>query len=482
MKKLIIIFLIIFPCYLGANTFFYFSPNDSSDSLAEKKYVVVSSIKVKGNDRTKEKIIIHELTFQVGDTISQQDLHEHIEKSRNNLLNISLFNYVYIDTLQIENNQIDLQVKVEERWYFWPTASLTYADRNFNEWMKKKDIFRINYGMGITWYNFRGNNEKLRFNINLGYKEEYQLSYHNIFLDQKRKNSIGFTVTYLQQNKLNYMLQDNKLIEHQLDDKYIISAKKASFAYEHRANLYSRHKVYFNYYNWNINDSIAVLNPQYLGNSKTQTDYFVLKYLFTHDQRDAKYYSLSGYYFSFRVEKYGLGLIQDNDINYLFSEIDFKKFYPLKNRFYFATQVKMKKSVLNQNQIFSIEQGLGYGSNQLQGFESYVINGQDYFFTKNILKYNLIKQNIIKLDFIPFKQFNKIHYSTYINTFFNAGFVADHTSNYNIYNNTLANTFLYSIGIGLDFVTYYDKVMRIECSFNSQREFNYFNIDFNAIF
>jgi hypothetical protein len=50
--------------------------------------------------------------------------------------------------------------------------------------------------------------------------------------------------------------------------------------------------------------------------------------------------------------------------------------------------------------------------------------------------------------------------------FFDAGYVNDKFQQYRVYNNTLVDKMMYSTGAGIDFITYYDKVLRFDYSFN----------------
>jgi hemolysin activation/secretion protein len=79
------------------------------------------------------------------------------------------------------------------------------------------------------------------------------------------------------------------------------------------------------------------------------------------------------------------------------------------------------------------------------------------------LKYSLLAPRNGKLPWIKTEKFNKIHYAIYLNLLFDAGYVHN-----NIYNPTsrLQNKLIYGTGLGLDLVTYYDLVFRLEYSVN----------------
>jgi hypothetical protein len=82
-------------------------------------------------------------------------------------------------------------------------------------------------------------------------------------------------------------------------------------------------------------------------------------------------------------------------------------------------------------------------------------------------------KKVVNLDFWPLRkayQINKIPLEIYTNVYFDAGYVNDRQGLYKLNNNTLVNKLMYSAGAGIDFVTYYDKVLRFDYSFNALGE------------
>jgi len=70
-------------------------------------------------------------------------------------------------------------------------------------------------------------------------------------------------------------------------------------------------------------------------------------------------------------------------------------------------------------------------------------------------------------------KFKSLQYAFYLNAFFDMGF-ADQLYPMHELNNQLENSLLIGYGVGLDFVTYYDIVLRIEYSFNRMNEHGFF--------
>jgi len=65
------------------------------------------------------------------------------------------------------------------------------------------------------------------------------------------------------------------------------------------------------------------------------------------------------------------------------------------------------------------------------------------------------------------KQFNKSHFSIYATIFSDIGYTKNNTD---YLNNSLTNSILWGRGFSIDYVTYYDKLLRIEFSINKLGE------------
>ena len=164
----------------------------SQDSLViADDMLVIHDIKIKGNDVTHESVILRELIFTVGDTVPKMELIPSLQRSRENLLNLALFNFVYLNVDHLGANRIDVIIEVTERWYIWPVPILEYADRNFDTFIQNRDWDKINYGVWLKWNNFRGRNELLTGKLRLGYVKEYALSYTKPNLGKRQRHGIS---------------------------------------------------------------------------------------------------------------------------------------------------------------------------------------------------------------------------------------------------------------------------------------------------
>jgi len=442
----------------------------SQDSLViSDDKLVIHDILISGNKVTHESVILRELIFSPGDTVFKMQLIPTLQRSRENLLNLSIFNFVFLNVKHLGNNVIDVTVEVTERWYIWPIPILEYADRNFSTFIKNWDWEKINYGAWLKWSNFRGRNELLTAKIRLGYVKEYALSYSKPNLGKNQRHGISGGFNINQQNEVYISTENNKPVEYEPMDIPAQVRFNAFSKYTYRRKHLTFHSLRFEYFDYQVSDSVAIVNSNYLGEGATRQNFFMLTYQFNYDVRDSRVYPLEGYNVKFRAEQYGLGLISDFDSPTFRLTGILMYHQKIVNRLYFFNATKARYSTAKVLPYF-LNKGLGYNEN-LRGYEPYVIDGADYVLSLYNLKVQVVKPNSYTIPFIGMEQFNKIHYAVYINLFADFGFVNNDFPNPT---NTMVNTWQFSAGVGIDLITYYDKVFSIYYAVNRYREHGFF--------
>lgn len=436
--------------------------------IADDK-LVIHDILISGNKITHESVILRELVFSTADTVLKMQLIPALQRSKENLLNQALFNFVHLDIKHLVNNQIDVIITVTERWYIWPVPILEYADRNFSTFIQNKDWKKINYGAWLKWNNFRGRNELLTGKIRLGYVKEYSLAYSKPNLGKKQTHGVsaGFNINH--QNEVYIATVNNKPVEYRPLDKPAQIRFNAFTKYTYRRKYYTLHSLRFEYFDYQVSDSVAIVNTNYLGSGDARRNYFMFTYQFNYDIRDSKVYPLEGFNVKIRAEQIGLGIIPKFDYQ-TFRLTGILMFHQkLANRLYFYNATKARYSSEKIMPHF-LNKALGYHE-YLSGYEPYVIDGSDYVISKYNLKIQLVKPSTYIVPFIGMEQFNKIHYAVYFNAFADAGFV---DNDFPGPTNTMVNTWQFSAGAGIDLVTYYDQVFRFDYVINRYGEHGFF--------
>jgi len=448
-----------------------FSQSDSELTQNEKSYLLVKKIIISGNKVTRDHIIIRELTIKENDTLWFRDIAKRFQSCKENLLNTSLFNFVTIDTIEVKNHEANISINVAERWYIWPTPFFEVTERNFNTWLETKNFSKAAYGIYVSDENFRGRKESLRLLIRMGYNEQYGFSYKIPYLNKKKTWGFGLTGSYGQTHETPYITLGNKPVFFKDTEHYIQKNYFSNIQAVNRKGIYTTQIYQINYDYYHFDDTLVNLNSEFSKKADTINQFLSLYYLYKSDHRDNVAYPLQGYYFGVELVKRGLGLLKNENINFAYATFTFRKFWKLSDRFHFASSLKTKISTAGFQPYF-LQKGLGYGSDFLRGYEYYVADGQHFALLKTNVKFTLLPVKIIKFNFIPAEKFNKIHLAMYLNVYSDIGYVSDHQISK--LNNNLSNTALYSTGVGLDFVTYYDKVFRFEYSVNRIGEEGFF--------
>jgi outer membrane protein assembly factor BamA len=418
---------------------------NGSNSLAQsenlvpgsgKRYFRIESIALTGNKITRDQIILREIIFNAGDYVRSDKLDSLLLRSRENLLNTSLFNFVDLKKTYNDPDSagVTINVNVTERWYIWPTPILKLSDRNFNIWWETKDLSRISYGFYIDWRNFRGRKENLILRLQWGYNRVIVLQYQIPYLNNKKTLGMGFGFGYSRQKETAYQTVDN------IQDFF---REPEGFARQ-------------DYYAYG----------QFLV-SANEVQYVSFSYQFKCDHRDFKSYPLKGYYFDLQIIKQGLWTFNNNTLNTVQFLATFRKFWELHPGVYFATGLNGKISAGLQP--YFIIRGIGYDRDMVRSYEYYLVDARHFGILKNNVKFAIIPNHVGKLSFIRSDKFGKIFYALYLNVFFDAGYGV-YDQDFGQETNDLQNTLLLGYGTGLDFVTYYDIVVRLEFSVNIMNE------------
>ncbi|WP_435357225.1 BamA/TamA family outer membrane protein [Emticicia sp. SJ17W-69] len=449
---------LFFICFLFLQTAYYQCFADD--------FVLVHDIKIEGNTRTKDKIIFREMLVKVGDTLQKAKLKEILESDRQKITNTYLFITVKVTYQEIDNQQVDITVEVKERLYLVILPVFYLADRNFNEWWYERnhDLRRTIYGIYAKHANLTGNNDQLRIRAEIGFIPNFEISYSSPYLDKKLTTTLLGGIFYGINKTMVYRTWQDKF---QFLESEQQQRQRLSFytVLSRRTGFYQNQSLQLSYSQTQIADTIARLNPNYLLDGRTKQKFFLINYSYIFDRRDNRQYALKGYRSSFEITKYGL--FASDNINQLSISGTYSKYVPIGGKFYANYSFRGKVS-FPQKQPFLQTAGLGYRSDLVRGYELYVIDGQSYALAKTNLKYQLIDRVFDLSKFLKIKQFNTLPVAAYLNSFIDVGYTKN---NFPLLNNTkLANKRLVGGGLGLDVITWYNVVGRLNYSINGLGE------------
>lgn len=434
-----------------------------SPKLFAQEFVVVDSILVAGNKKTHSYIIIRELPFKNGDTLLYDKLPDILERSRQNLMNTNLFLKVEVSH-ELTNDKVTVHFQIAERWYLIVIPELLLSDRSFNEWWydRGRDLNRLTYGVNGKHFNLSGNNDQLKFRALGGFIPYFEISYLKPYIDKRKRIGFQTGAFYSTQRTMAFRTWNDKLdflsSENRLRERY-----GAFFEFRLRNTLYHFHSLNLGFSKGIINDTVQIKNPTYYGMGITDQSIFSIDYDYRFDNRDNRQYPLTGMLFYFKLSDYLLEGNKNQTEVFTFINL-YRRVY--KNLF-FDTSLRLKAST-PKDQIYPLTRGLGFGNNLVRGYELYVIDGQNYFLSRNTFKVKAFSKNFNLSRFIKWSQFKELPIKIFPTSYFDFAYVRNF--NPQLSNTSLGNKLIYGGGVGIDFITWYNTNARTYYSINQRGE------------
>jgi hypothetical protein len=448
--------------------FFYFfffmtGKNCCAGNLPPETRVVITDIIVTGLKKTKPAIVLRELGFSKGDSIIETGIEGALLKAKQHLTNTTLFLHVSLYTQLNTGSSLIVYIVVKERWYIFPAPVFSLADRNFNVWWKQqmRKLDRVNYGLALDYKNVTGHNDNLAFGFQTGYTRSWGVFYNKPNIGKKQKHEIGFQFIKGKNREVNYASMYDRKSFFRLNE-FLRKHTEGKVYYSYRKNIYTRHYFSAGFMREKVADTIVRLSPGYLGKGRNSVIYPEFIYRFSYNNTNNVQYPLKGKSFSAELLSNGFG--RKSVINLTQLKMDAAIFIPLLKKTYFNTQIS-GRIFLPRQQPFIRFRGLGYNDKELfRGLDEYVLDGNAYGIVRTNLKRELFSTNV-SMNFLP-AAFRKIPFQFFIKGLFDAGYVNNHYPG----NNKLVNRWLFTKGVGLDVVSFYDVNISFEYSFNQVME------------
>ena len=429
-----------------------------------KAQYTIGQITVEGNIKTKPNIIKRELPYNEGSFVTADSLPILNTIAKQQLINTALFYDVQVTSQMMDSQFVDVHIKVVERWYLFPLPYFRWVDRNFNEWwnVQKHSLDRVNYGISIRQANATGNNDKLTIGFITGYTQQSIIKYQFPYLDKKMRFGMGGGWQYFTQKEMNTSTFKDKQVFTNTQ-AIIQKGYRANLSFLYRPNLYERHSFQLGVGALSISDSAKMAQPVFLPNYGNKFSYFDATAAFTKINFDYIPYPTKGNSNEFLVYHRFSG---NNPLtSFQFRKIHANRFYHNK-LFYLLESNTQAKLLPNNNYLDS--KLMGYGNMQMNGLEYYVVDGNAASIFKSSLHYllgsftNPTNTGIGFVDKIN-KRLPVVRYQFWLKAYTNLGYVYSERP---LNASRLSNTLLKTAGIGLDIISIYDLVIKIDYSVN----------------
>jgi len=445
-----------------------------SFSLSAQQEIEISEINFTGNKRTKERVILNEIDFALGDKIPTTEIEELITVNESRLKSIGLFNSATIEIITDKDSKSVVNIALVENWYLYPSFIFELGDRSFNVWWKEqnRDLSRINYGVRGRHYNLTGNKDPLLLVAQFGYTRKFELEYS--FPYAFENNNIGFTgsVFFSDNREIPYRTLDNKpqFFQHP-DERIMLQRFRTSINMRMRPAVEIHHALSLEYHNNSVDPYVVEeLNSDYFRDDKTSLQFFMINYDFQFDRRINYLMPYNGYRLRFNAKKEGLAIFKEQNRFILRGVVEY--YQPFSEFFGFGTKILGKTNLVRDPQSFANNTGLGWGGDLVTGYDLYVMDGIDHVLVKNHIKKRIINYDykLKRPKFLP-DQFKSINFQMHLRLNFDFAYVNDPVY---FETNTLNNRWIYGYGPAIDLILYNSYLFSIEYSFNDLGEHGLF--------
>ena len=388
--------------------------------------IPVDTVIIVGNDKTKNEVILREIPFSFPDTLQIED----VLLIQNRIQNLFLFNQVEVYPIDDPFQNI-LLIDVKETWYIYPVPILFINERDWD---------KISYGFQLSYFNFRGMNEKVNIGGWLGYNPSFFLNYYNPWIGNKAKFIFGIG---LYKQKI-----ENKFFD--FDEDHL----GFSLTFGKRFGLNTFVETSFGLTKIKFPKAYR---PFLVSNSNED---FVPKagVSFRYDHRDLFEYPMKGFYLNWSVYRTGFTKSQPQFWRWQF---DHRLYVKLLNRLSIGGRnlIKLNRGELPiYDRIF-----IGY-SERIRGYFSRVFTAQNLMLQNIELRFSLFPIKYISWKTAPYLSefFQGLKYGASLGIFMDSGTIWDRTEQIKL------NNFFSGYGAGIHFHLPYINVLRIDRAWNDK--------------
>lgn len=435
-----------------------------ADSV-QRLFAVIDTITLEGNHKTRPGFVLRELEFGRGDTLRISDLAQTLDRNALRLMNLSLFTSANIKVSDWKaGNHISLHIVVVESWYIYPVPIFSLADRNFNVWWNEfnRSLRRVNYGINWTQLNFTGRADQLKANLQFGYTNTYELSYNSPGINRGQTLGLQTYFSFNRAREVAVKTDGNKLVFRSNPDVWQIRRWYAGAGISWRPKLFAVHTLSLEYHQNQITDSLASeINPAFFGEGAKRQRHLSVVCNAAYDYRDIRPFPWRGHLAV--LELRFNGLLPSDNLRLFRAKAEWHQYFPFSDKYSFEAIGKGRVTFPRRQLPYFNNQALGYGGDNVRGYEYYVADGLDFVLLKTTMRWKFLDRTLQLGKWMPMKAYKGLPLKLFFSFHNDLGRSNDP---YFAANNPLTNRWLWGYGLGLNVVVYYDKVAKLEWSRN----------------
>ncbi|MDX2282603.1 MAG: BamA/TamA family outer membrane protein [Bacteroidia bacterium] len=449
---------------------------------AAGQWVQVDTVWIEGNAKTRAWVLLREMALLPGDSVAASELDRLIERSRQNLYNLGLFNEVLMEPV-LREGRLRLRVRVRERWFVFGAPYVGLEERNAFDFVgafRTRSFRRLVYGGSVTWRNATGRNETLYAFANLGFSQRLLIEYLQPAAWRRQNIDLRAVLRAAREPEIIAGTAGGRVQWRDLRSGPLLQMVSGAVSLKKRLALNDYAYVEAAWRRYRAADSLYLLDLGYgplrfLTSPNGVESYPSVTAGYIRDLRDNRSYPLRGY----RAHVFGKYAGPELLGSTAFAKLggSWAQFFPLSRRWNVACGIQSIYTFGDSVPFFdkSVVGLLRYEfqgiSTELRGYEPYLLTGTWVHFNKAELKYGIVPWQILHLpaELMPFRQFRELPVGLYATLFCDTGYIADQS--FSNQDQTFRGRWLLGYGAGLNVVWGYDLLLRIEGSGNHLGQF-----------
>ncbi|RMG56667.1 MAG: hypothetical protein D6722_26095 [Bacteroidetes bacterium] len=443
--------------------------------ITQPTAVVVRDISLSGADKTRDWVILRELTFTEGDTLLSDKLNSELARSEQNIYNLGLFTDVTLTPRQ-DSGQLWLHIQVQERWYLLGTPALDLEERNAYDRLgavQRLDLHRLSYGLSINWRNLTGRNETLNVLGQVGFSQRLRVDWLQPRVWPHRNLDLYASLVYTREGEIIAGIETGQVQWRSLEDRPMRRRFRASVGLSRRLDPYRQLYAELGYRHERYADSLQRLRLRgeplgFVPDGGVEVVYPQLTWGYVVDRRDVRAFPLRGY----KLHLFGLaaGPAHRGGAEFVHLGATWAHHLRLGTRWYWAYGLQ-QINILGQQVPWFARTFVGISetpfrgvSTELRGYEPYALAATWLSLAKTEFKFALLPRRIVHLSWLPSRRFQDLPVGVYLSTFVEGAYVRDQS--FQAQDPFLLEQPLLGYGLGLNLIGFYDMLVRVEYSRN----------------
>ena len=415
----------------------------------------IEDIVFRGLRHTKEQALFREMIFRPNRSFCSDNWPAFLANEQQNLYNMGLFDTVAVRIHTPENANEWVEVAVKERWYIYPVPVFNLSGNSLSYWLTtlNKNPKFVTYGINFYHLNMSGMSDNLGLSFNWGANQQFRLDYTSPFLDTDGRFNLKVLLDLLQTRTVEYENTSHAPL-YEFGDKHLLRYAGGFLSGTYRAQLTYMHTLSIGFEQVTIQDTLMKLNPNYMLDNQSRRRAFGINYTYGIDTRDNIRYPFKGLLLEAGIQRWGLGLFDEQ--NLWEASVLWDQYYPIGKKVYLAQESSLFSSA-PAKRAYVDRMRLQTNIRTMRGYESFLIQGPHFAFTRTTLRYQLLQfewNNNTQNKVLSYVSYIPFQFYPYV--LFDQAWVAAYsdTAN-NIYN----NRWIGSAGLGIDLYTFYDLVI-----------------------